>query len=691
MIVKNESKVILRSLESVYRMIDSYCICDTGSTDDTINLIQTFFKEKGIEGKIEQEPFRDFGYNRTFALKACENCKKADYLFLLDADMIVEIDETKIMEFKKQLKGDAYLVCQGTLKFHYMNTRLVKNHQGIIYWGVTHEYVKCPDNSTIHKIEKEDLFILDIGDGGCKEDKIVRDIRLLTNGLNELPNNDRYTFYLANSYRDKGDYEIAIEYYKKRIGLQGWMEEVWYSNYMIGNCYKRLHQMENAIFYWLEAYNIFPCRIENLYKLIKYYRIQGKNYLANVFYKIANEERKKSINQWSYLFTELDIYKCKLDFEFSIIGYHSNIDQIDLKKICMKVLSNECVDDVMIRNILSNYKFYSESIEKYSIPFSNNNEKVLKNIGKEIKEIESNVDMISSTPTLCFGQTKKELFIGVRFVNYRIDENGQYINKKNIITINVISKIDISTAIWHKREESILTYDKSYDNYYIGQEDIRFHRMDKKDTNKKKDKKKKKVKEKNNIVYSYNANRCISEGTMNVENGILNVSSFPPCCNDSIIIKNINLQNIEKNWVLFDDNGFEKCIYQWYPLTIGTIDNEKKEFIKTNQLNVHIPPFFKYVRGSSNGIIIKDEIWFLCHIVSYEDRRFYYHLIIVLDKNTLALKSYTNLWTFEQKSVEYTLGMVLLDDCLLIGYSLNDCQSKYMMVPKITFDSMMMI
>lgn len=229
MIVKDESKVILRSLESVYRMIDSYCICDTGSTDDTINLIQTFFKEKGIEGKIEQEPFRDFGYNRTFALKACENCKKADYLLLLDADMIVEIDETKIIEFKKQLKGDAYLVCQGTLKFHYMNTRLIKNHQGIICWGVTHEYVKCPDNSTIHKIEKEG-----------KEDKIVRDIRLLTNGLNELPKYDRYTFYLANSYRDKGDYEISIEYYKKRIGLQGWIEEVWYCNYMIGNCYKRL-------------------------------------------------------------------------------------------------------------------------------------------------------------------------------------------------------------------------------------------------------------------------------------------------------------------------------------------------------------------------------------------------------------------------------------------------------------------
>ena len=43
--------------------------------------------------------------------------------------------------------------------------------------------------------------------------------------------------------------------------------------------------------------HLLVCRIENLYKLINYYRIQGNNYLANVFFKIADEERKKSINQ----------------------------------------------------------------------------------------------------------------------------------------------------------------------------------------------------------------------------------------------------------------------------------------------------------------------------------------------------------------------------------------------------------
>ena len=31
--------------------------------------------------------------------------------------------------------------------------------------------------------------------------------------------------------------------------------------------------------------HLLVCHIENLYKLIKYYRIQGKNYLANVFMK----------------------------------------------------------------------------------------------------------------------------------------------------------------------------------------------------------------------------------------------------------------------------------------------------------------------------------------------------------------------------------------------------------------------
>lgn len=41
---KNESKIITRLLESVLPIIDYYCICDTGSTDNTIELIETFLE-----------------------------------------------------------------------------------------------------------------------------------------------------------------------------------------------------------------------------------------------------------------------------------------------------------------------------------------------------------------------------------------------------------------------------------------------------------------------------------------------------------------------------------------------------------------------------------------------------------------------------------------------------------------------
>ena len=72
MIVKNESKIITRMLDTVLPIIDAYCICDTGSTDNTVKVIEDYFKEKNIPGKVVVEPFINFSHNRNFALNACE-------------------------------------------------------------------------------------------------------------------------------------------------------------------------------------------------------------------------------------------------------------------------------------------------------------------------------------------------------------------------------------------------------------------------------------------------------------------------------------------------------------------------------------------------------------------------------------------------------------------------------------------
>ena len=123
MIVKNESRIIKRLLESVYNIIDIYCICDTGSTDNTIDIITSFFEEKNIPGKIISEPFKNFEYNRTISLQSCVGM--SDYVLLLDADMIL-----KVCNFNKELLTgiDAGYIYQTNNRLIYKNVRIVKNN-----------------------------------------------------------------------------------------------------------------------------------------------------------------------------------------------------------------------------------------------------------------------------------------------------------------------------------------------------------------------------------------------------------------------------------------------------------------------------------------------------------------------------------------------------------------------------------
>ena len=105
------------------------------------------------------------------------------------------------------------------------------------------------------------IRIHDIGDGGAKNDEFERDINLLQQGLADVPNNDRYTFYLGNSYKDAGQPENAVNAYKKRIELGGWSDEIWNSHYFMGLCYMTLEKPMEAVDSWLATLNVCPLRI----------------------------------------------------------------------------------------------------------------------------------------------------------------------------------------------------------------------------------------------------------------------------------------------------------------------------------------------------------------------------------------------------------------------------------------------
>ena len=84
MIVKNEAPNIERCLESVAPYIDYYIICDTGSTDNTKEIIKNFFDKKGIPGEILDHEWKHFGHNRSLALEAC--LEKTKWALMIDAD-----------------------------------------------------------------------------------------------------------------------------------------------------------------------------------------------------------------------------------------------------------------------------------------------------------------------------------------------------------------------------------------------------------------------------------------------------------------------------------------------------------------------------------------------------------------------------------------------------------------------------
>ncbi len=664
MIVKNESKIITRLLDSLANIIDCYCICDTGSTDNTREIITQYFYSRNIPGTVIFEPFKNFEHNRTFSLHACKDAKNtggtyADFILLMDADMILEKGpEFDLVSFKTGLwKSDVFHLFQGSDNFSYKNVRIVKNSLNISYWGVTHEVISTPDGTKYDQIERTTLFINDVGDGGAKADKFTRDIRLLTEGLKEKPNNDRYTFYLANSYRDNGEREKAIETYKKRIEIGGWFDEVWQSYYNIGRCYMWSGEPEKAIAYWMLAYDYFPKRLENIYEIMTYYRNQSKHKLVYEFYCIALSQLEGvDKSKIDYLFLQNDVYDYKLDYEYTISGYYYNPDKVDLAALSMNVLCAPNLESGIMNNVISNYKFYCEPLP--GKPFS-------------LRTPLMGPDFRTSTPSLCFHQGR--LITNHRQVNYYIDATGGYVNQEQIITHNVISSHYCDDATYVDSDDEmptasasfLLGYNKEHDARYVGLEDVRLFE--------------------HNGETHFTANRGLHDGTMRIEYGTIDYENRTT---NSVILA--GPRNIEKNWVLYaDGENTLRIVYGWSPMTTYEIDRETGTLI--NKCEIRTPRFFELLRGSTNGIKVDAETWFICHLVSYEDRRYYYHILVAIDNRTGQLTRWSRLFTFEREKVEYVLGFVRKNDTeFLLGYSKMDRTSEFKIIEKKELEELFM-
>ena len=312
---KNEEHCIQNTLESVYKHIDYWIVCDTGSTDKTCEIIRKFFEEKGIPGELHIDEWVGFDHNKTLMMKRAKD--KADYVLHLDADDLLIND----LEFTKEdIGGDAYFmnVTRGDLKwkaFIIFNNRLTWK-----FCGVAHTIIKCieKEHYIIKDITHKEAYISGEGIGSRAFDpnKFLYDAEKLKkqffDTLSYDPDglNTRSVFYTAQSYQDSGMHEEAIKWYRLYTKLNdSWIEEKFEAHMRISLCMMELnYNLKDIEMEMFKAINLEEDRAEPHYHLGLYCNQIGEYEKGYSYFKSSKSKNLDKIKQKYILFIRENMY-----------------------------------------------------------------------------------------------------------------------------------------------------------------------------------------------------------------------------------------------------------------------------------------------------------------------------------------------------------------------------------------------
>lgn len=458
MIVKDESRVIERCLSSVKDIIDYWIISDTGSTDGTQDIIRNYFKKVGIEGELHENPWRDFAYNRSLAWKKAKG--KAEYLITLDADEVFKYEE----DFKMpKLDKDAYYIMTKNGSIEYKRMQLASDKFDWYYKDVLHEYLHNDEGiKTMGTING--MYNVPSPDGARSSDrnKYKKDALTLEKALLDEPDNGRYVFYLAQSYRDCHDYDNAIKNYKKRAKLGGFEEETFYAMYEVGLCkMRRGDKFEEFVGDLLLAYNFRPSRLEPVHKIVRYCRLNNLSYLGyNMFKYLLG----KSMDTHDVLFVERGIYDYKLLDELSMVAYWSGNYEDSVKILERIIRENKFPENEKIR-FLNHLKFSKEELEKKN-RFPPGKLLSLQKKSIDWKKIDrNNLEQVFTAIIDAneWGYDGQKYGISTGYGNTEeVTESYRELLKKHIEINKIKSVIDIGCGIWE------YDHDEFKDCMYIG-------------------------------------------------------------------------------------------------------------------------------------------------------------------------------------------------------------------------------
>jgi glycosyltransferase involved in cell wall biosynthesis len=363
--VKNESKRILVTLESVAKHVSCVFVLDTGSTDGTPDIISKFCVENNLEIHIAYSEFVNFEVSRNKLLDFTREFP-VDWLLLMDCNDELRGNLSAVFKYIEPNPNVSGLLLRqewwsGTSTSYY-NMRFINNSRKWVYKGVVHEYISQdpkPDEDIYVRIDT-DVHIFQ--DRTLDDDKSLkrfdRDYALLYQSYLNDPSNERTVFYLAQTCACLGKKQESLQYYTIRSTMGGFGEEVFHSLLNMGKLRLEIIMAgeqpvdESIPSCFLKAFE-HSKRAEPLMFLCQYYRQRGDFMCAYMFIQMACQ---LSYPTDCILFVDKRCYDYVRWHEMGIVGYYCNMYESGLNG-CLKAISAE--DKDIDKN---NLQFYTNKL-----------------------------------------------------------------------------------------------------------------------------------------------------------------------------------------------------------------------------------------------------------------------------------------------------------------------------------------
>ena len=250
MIVRNSADVLERCLESV-KDADEIVICDTGSSDNTIEIAKKYtdkvYSYYGCNKPGTADGlFMDFADARNKSLSYCTST----HILTIDADEVLETPIKKLRDFKgESLSVECINDASGEA---HRQPRLYINHPKVFWKGAAHNYLTCGNG------ELSDVTIRYYSNKQ-KEADPDRTKRILEHWIKKHPKDcTRELYYLAKEYHKRGQYFKTIRTLRKYLKRSSFTVEKADAFLLMSRCYVGIRKHKEAINACMAAINLNP-------------------------------------------------------------------------------------------------------------------------------------------------------------------------------------------------------------------------------------------------------------------------------------------------------------------------------------------------------------------------------------------------------------------------------------------------